>query len=266
MANLHDMRRVVLAVVAVILVNLPWAHDAWVQHRLDTSGVHTTATIVDHSHKGGRNFVSYRFSKTIDPAQHLYDAVVSDRAYQVAMTSGRLPATVLKGSPASNRVEGEVTGSQVVVIAAVGDGIIALLLGFAVFRRRRWSRFRVLAVEGDLVTLRLGRLELTAQLADDPDTRDRIHPAVGASVRGVVFLVPDDDVEEGPPLGEVTALGGAEYRIAGRVRSVSATRTDVMLDNGYVLPVVNDEVGHVADLRGPAAATGTLILAATIPM
>lgn len=266
MANLHDMRRFVLAVVAVVLVNLPWAHDAWIQHELDASGVHTTATIVEHTHKSGQNFVSYHFSRSIDPRQRLFDAVVSDRAYREASTTGRLSATVLKGSPASNRVDGEVTGSQVIVIAAAGDAIIALVVGFIVLRRRRWSRFRVISVEDDLVTLMLGRLELTAQLADDPDTRARIHPVLGARIRGVLYLQPSEDVVEGPPLGEVTQLAGAEYRIAGRVRSLSATSTDLALDNGYVLPVCGDEVDHQAELRGPAVAIGRLILACTRPL
>jgi hypothetical protein len=260
------MRRVVLAVVAVILVNLPWAHDAWVQHQLDTSGVHTTATIVQHSHKRGQNFVAFRFSKSIDPKERLYDAVVTDRAYQEAISTGRLPATVLKGSPASNRVEGEVTGSQVIVIAAVGDAIILVLLTFTLLRRRRWSSLRVIGVEDDLVTIKLGRLELTAELADDADTRARLRPVAGSSVRGVLYLVPDDDVEEGPPLGEVTHLGGAQYRVAGRVRAVSPTHTDLVLDNGYVLLVTSDEVEQVVELRGPAAATGRLILASTRPV
>lgn len=263
--RVHVMRRVVLAVVAVVLVNLPWAHDAWVQHQLDTSGVHTIATIVEHSQKRGQNFVSFRFSRTIDPRQHLYDAVVTDRAYQQATATGRLPATVLKGSPSANRVQGEITGSQVIVIAAVGDAIIVLVVTFTLLRRRRWSRFRVLAVDGDLVTFRLGRLELTAELSDDPDTRARIQPTVGAVVRGVVYLAAADDVEQGPPLGEVTQATGSEYRIAGRVRALSPARTDVALDNGYVLPVVGDEVAHVAELRGPAMATGRLILASAVP-
>ncbi|MGN6160236.1 MAG: hypothetical protein ACTHOG_00880 [Marmoricola sp.] len=114
------MRRIVLAAVAVILVNLPWAHDAWIQHRLDTSGVHATATIVEHSHRRGQNFVSYRFPTAIDPRQHLYDAVVSDQAYRAAVATGHLPATILRGSPGSNRLQGEVTGSQVIVIAVLG--------------------------------------------------------------------------------------------------------------------------------------------------
>ena len=250
------MRRVVLAVVAVILVNLPWAHDAWVQHQLDTSGVHTTATIVRHTQERGQNFVSFRLPRSIDPRQHLYDAVVSDQAYREATSTGRLPATVLRGSPASNRVAGEVTGSQVIVIAAVGDAIIAVLLTFTVWRRRGWSRFRVLAVEEDLVTFTLGKLELTARL----DTQAAIRPTVGATVRDGLYLRPDGDVDEGPPLGEITHLGGAEYRVAGRIRAVSAARTDLTLDNGYVLPVCSDEVEHLVEARGPAVVTGTLIL------
>jgi len=255
------MRRVVLAVLAVILVNLPWAHDAWIQHRLDASGVPTVATVVAHTHHDGRNFISYRFSRTVDPQQHLYDAVVTDQAYRDAVSTGRLSATVLKGSPSSNRVVGEVTGSQVVVIAAVGDAIIALVLGFSLLRRRRSGRLRVVAVEDDLVTVAVGRLELIARLADDPASR-ALAPTVGSTLKAVLYLVPEDDIDEGPPLGEVEHLGGSEYRIAGRVRATTPVRTELMLDNGYVVVVASDEVAHLAELRGPAQVTGHLLLAA----
>lgn len=258
------MRRVLLAVVALVLVNLPWANDAWVQHRLDTSGVPTTAIVVKHTHAHGQNFVSYRFSPAVDPHQHLYDAVLTDRAYGVASTTGRLAATVLPGSPGSNRVEGEVTGPQVIVIAAIGDAIILLLLGVTVRRSRRWLRLRVIAVDGELVTLQLGGLEVTAELADDADTV-ALRPAAGGRLRGSLYLAATEDVVEGPPLGEVVPLGGADYRIAGRVRSVGPAHTDLALDNGYVLPVLGDDVDHVAEVRGPGVAVGRLMLAARRP-
>lgn len=255
------MRRVLLIVVAVILVNLPWANDAWVQHQLDGSGVPTTAFVVRHARTHGQNFVSYRFSPSVDPRQHLYDAVVTDRAYRIASTTGRLRATVLRGSPGSNRVDGEVTGSGVIVIAVIGDAIILLLLAFAIRRSRRWSRLRVTRVEGDLVTVMLGGLTLTATLADDPDTA-ALHPTVGDALRARLFLVASEDVVEGPPLGGVTHLGGAEYRIAGRVHAMTPVRTELVLDNGYVLSVVGDDVEHVAEVRGPAVVVGTLVLSA----
>lgn len=255
------MRRVLLVLVAAILVNLPWANDAWVQHRLDDSGVSTTAFVVKHARAHGQNFVSYRFSRAVDPGQHLYDAVVTDRSYRLATTTGRLQATVLRGSPGSNRVEGEVTGSAVIVIAAIGDAIILVLLGFAIRRRRRWSRLRVTDVDGELVTVRLGGLVLTAMLSDDPDTA-ALHPAVGDALRARLFLVASEDVVEGPPLGEVTHLGHAEYRVAGRVRATSPVRTELVLDNGYVLSIVGDDIDHVAEVRGPAAAVGRLVLSA----
>ena len=258
------MRRVLLAIVAVILVNLPWANDAWVQHRLDSSGVPATAIIVRHTHAHGQNFVSYRFSPGVDPQQHLYDAVLTDRAYRLASTTGRLPATVLKGSPGSNRVEGEVTGPQVIVIAAIGDAIILLLLGFTIRRTRRWSRLRVLALDGELIRLRLGDLELTAELADDVDTA-ALRPIVGSTLRACLYLAATEDVVEGPPLGEIVPLGGADYRIAGRVRSSDPARTELALDNGYVLVVVGDAVDHVAEVGGPAVAVGRLMLAARRP-
>lgn len=259
------MRRVVFAVIAVVLVNLPWANDAWVQHQISSSGVDVQATVVKDAQKHGDNFLSYRLPASTDPQQHLYGVQVSAQAYRDAVASGHITARVVPGSPGKNTPRGQTTSPLVYVIAAIGDAIIALLLGVAVIRRRRWTRFTVKAVDDDLLTVETGSTELTVRLAEDPETQKRIHPAIGARIRGVLYLVPDQDVVEGPPIGEITHLEAATYRIAGRVRAVSPVRTDVMLENGYVMAVIGDEVEHEAELRGAVTATGTLLLAARRP-
>lgn len=257
------MRRVLLAVIAVILVNLPWANDAWVQHRLDTSGKTVVVTVKSESHKSGEYFISYWLPKTIDPAHHLYGVQVSKATYEKAkqVPSQPITARAIPGSPNDNRLEGQVTGSIVIVIAVVGDAIIALLLFVSFRRRRRWTQFKVITREDDVVTGRANGEKLTFQLADDPDTVSRIRPEVGTTIRGQLYLVPRKDVVEGPPIGEITHLQGPEYRIAGRARAVSTVRTDILLENGFLMPVISDEVGHEAELRGAASATGTLMLA-----
>ncbi|HWU32454.1 MAG TPA: hypothetical protein VN108_06250 [Marmoricola sp.] len=255
------MRRVLLAIVAVVLVNLPWANDAWVQHRLDSSGKTVPVTVKDESRKNGESFVSYWLPKDVDPKHHLYGVQVSEETYQRAVDKQPLTARVIPGSPNDNRLEGQVTGSIVIVIAAVGDAIIALLLLMSIRRHRRWRQFKVVSVEDDIVTAMTGGEQLTFQLADDQDTLSRLRPGVGATIRGELYLVPRDDVVDGPPIGEITHLRGPEYRMAGRARAVSAVRTDILLENGFVMPVIGDEVRHEAELRGPATATGTLMLA-----
>lgn len=259
------MRRAVIAVIAVILVNLPWANDAWVQHRIDSSGVRVQATVVKDAQRQGNDFLSYRLPRSIDPKQHLFGVQVTPSAYRQAVASGHIAARVVPGNPNDNRLDGQVTGSLVTVVAAVGDAIILLLLYVSMRRRRRWTRFKVTAAEGDVITVTTGGEQLILQLADDPDTMSAIHPTVGATVRGALYLVPRDDVVEGPPIGEITHLRGPEYRIAGRVRSVNDVRTDVLLENGFLMPVVSDEVEHHAELRGPATATGILMLASKRP-
>lgn len=259
------MRRVVLAVIAIVLVNLPWANDAWIQHRLDTSGKTVVVTVKDESHKNGEYFVSYWLPKNVDIKHTLYGVQVSEETYQKALDKQPLTARVLPGTPNENRLEGQVTGSIVIVIAVIGDAIILLLLYFSIRRSRRWTRLKVTAVEDDLVTAMSNGEQLTFQLADDPDTRALIHPVVGATIRGTLYLVPHDDVVEGPPIGEITHIEGSDYRVAGRVRAVTNARTDILLENGFLMPVLNDEVEHEAELRGPATATGTLMLALRLP-
>lgn len=246
------MRRVILSLVAVVLVNLPWANDAWVEHRIDSQGVHVTATVVKDAQKHGDNFVSYRLPKKFDPKQTLYGVQVSKSAYTAAVSRGTIEAQVIPGHPNDNRLQGQVTGSLVYVIAGVGNAIVAIVLGSVLLRRRRWTRFAVTAVEGDLVTVRTGSDTLTVVLEEPP--------AVGTKLRGSLHLVPSEDVVEGPPIGEVTHLEGARYRIVGRAKKVGPTQTDITLENGVVLPAISDEVEHEAELRGPVLAVGTLVL------
>ncbi|MGN6160237.1 MAG: hypothetical protein ACTHOG_00885 [Marmoricola sp.] len=139
--------------------------------------------------------------------------------------------------------------------------IIALIAGFVILHRRRWSRLRVVAVDGDLVTVTLGDLTVTAELAEDAGSQ-ALRPEPGRALRAALHLVPSEDVEEGPPIGHVTQLTGPDYRVAGRVRATSPTHTDIVLENGYVLRVVGGEVAHSAELRGPAEVMGRLTMSA----
>jgi len=259
------MRRFVLAVIAVVLVNLPWANDAWVQHRIDADGVDVQATVVKDAQKHGDNYLSYRLPPEIDADQRLYGAQVSAQAYEAARATGTITARVVKGSPQDNRLEGQVTGSLVVVIAVVGDIIIALLLAVATWRRRRWRTFVVVKVDDDELTVRSGGDELVVQVAEDEETLRKVTAVVGAKFRGVLSLIPAEDLVEGPPLGEFTHVEGSTYRIAGRVRAMSTIHTDVLLENGYVLRVLSDEVEHEGEMRGPVATSGTLVLSSRQP-
>lgn len=250
------MRRLLLLVVVAVLVNLPWVHEAYVDHRISAEGRDVRARVVKHQSVRGRDFVSYRLPSTVDPGRRTYGARLDATHFADAVRTGVLEVRVVPGHPSENRPAGEVGSDVFVVIALVGDLILGLVIAVAWWRRRRWSRRLVVAIDGDLVTFTLAGATLTART--DWPLLDGL--AVGGHVRGRLVLVAETDVLPAGPVGEVEHLGGGRYRLRGRVSDVSRTHTDLRLESGLVLLVRSGDHRNRADLREPAEVTGTLTL------
>ena len=240
--------------MVAVLINLPWVHETWVGHRIDAQGRDVEAVVTEHRTVKDRHFVEFKLPKEVDPAQHSYTARIDTEHFDAAASSSRLGVRVVPGHPADNRPDGEVGGGVFAVAAVIGDAILFLFAFVIWVRRRRWSRRRVTAIDADLVTFEMADLTLTAQA--QPALLDGL--VVGSRLAGVLVLRAESDVQPAAPVGAVEHLGGARYRMRGRVRDVSRTRTDLLLDNGYVLRVQSGEHRNRADLREPAEVTGTL--------
>lgn len=248
------MRRILALAVVAVLVNLPWAHEAWVSHRLDHFGRDVEAAVVGHDTVRGRHFVRFQLPVKVDPDRTRYAARVDEQHYRDAVASGRIEVRVIPGHPAQNRPAGEVDSAVLTVVALIGDGILLLLAVVVWGRRRRWARREVTAVDGDLATFTMAGETLTARV--DPALLDRL--AVGGRLRGRLSLRAETDVLPAGPVGEVQSLGGARYRVRGRVADVNRRHTDLQLDNGLVLRVWSGDFRNRADLREAAEVTGTL--------
>jgi hypothetical protein len=134
------MRRVLALVVAAVLVNLPWAHEAWVDHRIDSSGRDVHATLVAHRDVGDRHFVSFRLPADVDPAKRTFSARLDRRHYDAAVAAGTVEVRVVPSHPTYNRPAGEVGGDVFLVAAVVGDlvllGVAAMMWWRALYIRR----------------------------------------------------------------------------------------------------------------------------------
>jgi hypothetical protein len=248
------MRRLLLVLVAAVLVNLPWAHETWVGHRIDSAGRDVTAELVEHRTVGERHFVRFRLPAAVDPGRASYSARVDEAHYDRAVASGTVQVRVVSDHPAYNRPAGEVGSAVFAVVAVLGDVVLLLVAGALWWRRRRWAVRRVSAIDGDLVTFTLGPLTLTARA--DPALLDGL--AVGGRLAGILSLRAETDLLPAGPLAGLDRVDGARYRATGRVAVVSRAHADLELDGGYLLRVRTTGVRNRADLRELAAVTGTL--------
>lgn len=250
------MRRLLLVLVVLVLVNLPWAHEAWTGHRIDASGQDVSATVVRSQTVRGRHFVEFRLPVGIDPGQRTYTARIDDATYPAVQRTETLPVRAVPGDPALNRPAGEVGSELFVVVGVIGDLILGLVAVLLWSRRRRWTRQVVTGIDGRVLTFEMAGMSLTA-FADQALVAGL---AVGDRASGRLSLRAESDVLPAPPVGEVAQLNGARYRIRGRVSDVGKSHTDLELDNGLVLPVRTGDFRNRADLREAAEVTGVLEL------
>jgi hypothetical protein len=129
------VRRLVI-VIAVLLVNLPAVHQAWTDHRLDTTGREVEAVVLEARTINGRHLVDYRLPEAFDPGRNRFSASVDDATYELARESDRLAVRVIPGRPGANRPDGEVTNSLLVVAAVSADVIWLLIAAMWWYRRR----------------------------------------------------------------------------------------------------------------------------------
>lgn len=245
-----------MLLLAVLLVNLPWVHQAWVDHRIAVAGRPVTADVLATEVIRGRYLVDYRLVVAGRPSGGRFSARVDRATWRTAQRTHRLPVLVVPGHPAQNRPVGEVGSSLFVVVAAIGDALVAAVLAMFWWRWRRWHRRVVVRVEGDLVTFTMGGHELTAVAPQS--WADRRTP--GTAVRAALHVVAASDLRPALPVSELRHENGATYLLRGRVADVDRRHVLLRLDDGLALPVLPGAFRNRADLREYAELTGRLVL------
>ena len=133
--------RALVVLVAVFLVNLPAAHQAWTDHQIDSDGRDVAAIVLQARTIDGRHLVDYRLPEAVDPAGNRFSASIDAETYRHARSSHRLAVRVIPGRPGANRPDGEVS-SPIFVVAAVGADAILLLIAAVWLMRRRTESVR----------------------------------------------------------------------------------------------------------------------------
>jgi hypothetical protein len=129
--------RVLVILLAVFLVNLPAAHQAWTDHQVASEGRDVEATVLEARTINGRHLVDYRLPAELDPGRNRFSASIDAETYRHASTSRRLAVRVIPGRPGANRPSGEVSNPLFTVVAVGADAILLLIGAAWLYRRRR---------------------------------------------------------------------------------------------------------------------------------
>ena len=253
------MSRVAVLLLALFLVNLPFAQELRFDRAVEQSGKPAVAEVLATQSVGERHFLDYRLPRSLDAARVRYSARVDDATYTSAEETGEVAVEVVPGRPEVHRVVGQVR-SRVFLVVALGADVLLLLGALAYWRRRRrWRLHEVLAVHegagGGIASLRWGALEVTAVVPTG--WASRVRP--GDRVPGSLHLAADGDVMPSrAPLEGIEQISGTAYVARGRVQDARAGRVDLDVGGNLALRVQTGTHRIRADLRDSAEVSGVL--------
>jgi hypothetical protein len=118
--------RLLLVLLVVVMVNLPFVHSRWQDHRLDQDGVDVQARVTDQGDDGRELGFAVR-ARGDQPAVR-GTAQVDEAAYDDAVASGRTTVRVLPGSATVWRVAGQVESRVGLVVTVAADVVLLVLV------------------------------------------------------------------------------------------------------------------------------------------
>jgi hypothetical protein len=143
-------RNGLLVALAVVMINLPFVHGTWQDHRLDEDGVDHIATLTDHDERDGGLFVSFALAADDDRPKISGEVRVDRAAYDDAVASDQVTVRTLPGSSRVWRVEGEHHSDLSLVITLVADLFLLVLVLLLVRFGSRLRQEMVLVATEDL--------------------------------------------------------------------------------------------------------------------
>jgi hypothetical protein len=248
------VRRLVLLLFVLFLVNLPVVSQGVAARKLDQQGRDVVATVLDSTRRNGHDYLDYRFPESIDRRGTRYSAEVDDATFEQARTTHQLPVRVVPGEPGTNRPAGTSSSHTFLVVAVLGDATMLAIAWLWWRRRRRWHRFEVLEVQPGLVRLRGATGDLVAAAPEGWTARVR----VGSHVSGGYHFVAEQDLYAGPSVGGLEQQVGATYVVSGRVVDTHAGWALLELPDGFRLRVETGPHRIRADIRESTEASGVL--------
>ncbi len=140
------MRRILLVVAALLVINVPWLVHEWQLHRAATDGIRVEATVVGLSHSGDHAVVEFRLPTSLDPTQPTRTAVIDLTTAAAASRTQEIGVRVLSGHPSVYRVDGQVRSWGATAITLTADLLVLLLIALSFRLGGRIRRPRLVAL------------------------------------------------------------------------------------------------------------------------
>lgn len=148
----RGIRSLVLVVVALLVINVPFAVHQWQLHRVGSGGLQVSATVVSVEHAGRDALVAFRLPSSVDPGGKVRTARVDSAAGAAAARTGEVEVRVLEGHPAVYSLDGQIRGRGPLYLTLGADLMILVLV---LLRWRLGGRMR----RPSLVAVALGDVE-----------------------------------------------------------------------------------------------------------
>jgi hypothetical protein len=121
-------RRIILLVVALAIINVPFATNEWQLHRAATDGTRVTAPVVQVHTSGGAAVLDFQMPASIDAKETVHEVKVDKATGAEAERTHQIEVRVLKGHPSVFHVAGQVRSWGGTIVAGVADLLIVLML------------------------------------------------------------------------------------------------------------------------------------------
>ncbi len=122
------LKNVLLVGLVVVMINLPFVHSTWQQHRIDDDGVEVTGTVTDHDVDGGERRLTFEVADTDDQPGFGGTVSVDEATYDDAVATRQVQVRVIPGSSTVWRVEGQTHSDIGLVITVVADLSLLILV------------------------------------------------------------------------------------------------------------------------------------------
>jgi len=142
--------KLLLVALVVVMINLPFVHSTWQEHRIDRDGVEVPATVTDHRRAGDRLVVGFGVAETPDQPGFDGTARLDEAAYDDAVATGQVTVRLLPGSTTVWRVEGEARSNLGLVITVLADVFLLVLVLLLLRFGSRLGQEMVLVATEDL--------------------------------------------------------------------------------------------------------------------
>lgn len=142
------VKNVLLVGLAVVMVNLPFVHSSWQDHRISSDGVVLSGEVTDQDVKDDEHYLTFQVAAGVDQPAFGGTVRVDEATAQTAEDSGQVEVRALPGSTTVWNVVGEERSRLGLAVTLMADlFLLVMVLLLARFGSRLRSDLVLVATE-----------------------------------------------------------------------------------------------------------------------